>query len=64
MYFDRRLFTMTRGVRGRIALAAVLGLAGVPVALWRLTLQGQAMARIFGRGPIRVHAFVWSARPA
>src|SRR5438094_430586 len=47
MYFDWRLFTMTRGVRGRIALAAVLGLAGVPVALWRLTLQGQAMARIF-----------------
>src|SRR5437762_1682906 len=43
MYFDWRLFTMTRGVRGRIALAAVLGLAGVPVALWRLTLQGPAL---------------------
>src|SRR5712691_7215411 len=47
MYFDWRLFGMTRGVRGRIAVAALLGLAGVPVALWRLTLQGQAMARVF-----------------
>src|SRR5258708_38776408 len=53
MYFDWRLFGMTRGVRGRIALAAVLGLAGVPVALWRLALQGQAMARVFGGDAFR-----------
>jgi ATP-binding cassette, subfamily B, bacterial len=47
MYFDRRLFGMTRGVRGRVAFAAVLGLAAVPVAMWRLALTGQAMARVF-----------------
>src|ERR1700682_2143854 len=47
MYFDRRLFSMTRGVRGRMALAALVGLAAVPIALWRLTLTGQAMARVF-----------------
>jgi ATP-binding cassette subfamily C protein CydCD len=51
LYFDRRLFGMTRGVRGRMALAAVVGLAAVPIAMWRLTLTGQAMARVFGGEP-------------
>jgi ATP-binding cassette subfamily C protein CydCD len=51
LYFDRRLFSMTRGVRGRLALAALVGLAAVPVAMWRLTLTGQAMARVFGGEP-------------
>jgi ATP-binding cassette subfamily B protein len=51
LYFDRRLFGMTRGVRGRMALAALVGLAAVPVAMWRLTLTGQAMARVFGGEP-------------
>ncbi len=51
MYFDRRLFGMTRGVRGRMALAALIGLAAVPIAMWRLTLTGQAMARVFGGAP-------------
>jgi ATP-binding cassette, subfamily B, bacterial len=47
VYFDWRLFGMTRGVRWRIALAALIGLAAVPLSLWRLTLTGQAMARAF-----------------
>lgn len=47
MYFDWRLFGMTRGVRGRIAVAALIGLAAVPLSMWRLTLTGQAMARAF-----------------
>ena len=47
MYFDRRLMGMTRGVRGRVVVAALLGLLGVPIAMWRLTLTGQAMARVF-----------------
>jgi len=51
MYLDRRLFGMTRGVRGRIAFASAVGLAGVPVALWRLALTGQVMARVFAGEP-------------
>src|ERR1700682_2476493 len=51
MYFDRRLFSMTRGVRGRMALAACVGLAAVPISMWRLTLTGQAMARVFTGEP-------------
>src|SRR3954463_1599893 len=38
---------MTRGARGRLAIAALAGLAAVPIALWRLTLTGQAIARVF-----------------
>jgi ATP-binding cassette, subfamily B, bacterial len=51
MYFDRRLFSFTSGVRGRIVLAAVVGLAAVPVAMLRLALTGQAMARVFTGEP-------------
>src|SRR5438034_1075209 len=51
MYFDRRLMGMTRGVRGRVVVAALLGLLGVPIAMWRLTLTGQAMARVFAGEP-------------
>src|SRR5262250_2550176 len=47
MYFDRRLFGMTRGVRGRMALATLVGLIAVPIAMWRLVLTGQTMARVF-----------------
>src|ERR1700716_3296625 len=42
---------MTRGVRGRMALAALVGLAAVPISMWRLTLTGQAMARVFTGEP-------------
>jgi membrane-associated phospholipid phosphatase len=47
MYFDRRLFAMTRGVRLRIALATLIGIVAVPVAIWRLTLTGGAIADVF-----------------
>jgi ATP-binding cassette subfamily C protein CydCD len=47
MYFDRRLFAMTRGMRGRIALAVLVGLVAVPVAIWRLTLTGVAISEVF-----------------
>ena len=46
MYFDWRLFGMTRAVRGRILLAALIGTLAVPVAIWRLTLTGQTHARV------------------
>src|SRR5713101_3303201 len=42
---------MTRGVRGRMSLAALVGLAAVPVSMLRLTLTGQAMARVFTGEP-------------
>jgi ATP-binding cassette, subfamily B, bacterial len=51
VYFDARLFGMTRGARKRLALAAVIGLAAVPIAMWRLTLTGQAIARVFAGEP-------------
>jgi ATP-binding cassette subfamily B protein len=47
MYFDRRLFSFTEGVRWRIALAAFLGLLAIPVVIWRLGLTGATMARVF-----------------
>jgi ATP-binding cassette subfamily B protein len=47
MYLDRRLLAMTRGLRWRIALAALVGLLAVPVAIWRLTLTGTAIAEVF-----------------
>src|SRR5688572_24776262 len=47
MYFDGRLFGLTEGVRWRIVLAAIVGLIVIPVAIWRLTLTGQTMARVF-----------------
>jgi len=51
MYFDRRLFDMTRGERPRIAWAALIGLVAVPVVMWRLALTGQTMARVFTGEP-------------
>jgi ATP-binding cassette subfamily C protein CydCD len=47
MYFDLRLFRLTRGVRGRIALAALLGILAVPVAIGRYVLTGTVLARVF-----------------
>ena len=51
MYLDLRLLRMTRGFRVRMTLAALVGLAAVPVAMLRLTLTGQAMARAFTGEP-------------
>jgi ATP-binding cassette subfamily C protein CydCD len=47
VYFDWRLFRMTALVRWRLALATALGVVGVPIAIWRLTLTGQTLARVF-----------------
>jgi ATP-binding cassette, subfamily B, bacterial len=47
MYFDPRLFAMTVGVRGRMVLAALIGVVAVPVAIWRLMLTGDTLARVF-----------------
>jgi ATP-binding cassette subfamily C protein CydCD len=47
MYFDRRLFSFTAGLRWRIVLASIVGLIAIPVAIWRLTLTGATMAKLF-----------------
>jgi len=47
MYFDRRLFAMTRGLRWRIAFSALIGIIAVPIAVWRLVLTGDTVAQVF-----------------
>ena len=46
MYLDRRLLTHTRGVRGRIAAAAVLGLCAVAAGISRLAFSGLIIAGV------------------
>jgi hypothetical protein len=52
MYFDRRLFDLTRGFRGRMALAAVLGLLGLPAVIARLLLSANVLAKVFQGQPL------------
>ena len=56
MYFDLRLFAMTRGVRRQILLAALIGLAGLPISLGRLALSGLVIAAVI-QG-VRIDALV------
>ncbi len=46
MYLDRRLLTHTRGVRGRIAAAAALGLCAVAAGISRLAFSGLIIAGV------------------
>ena len=46
MYFDRRLFGLTRGVRLRILFAAVLGLIAVGAGVARLAISGVVIYRV------------------
>ena len=52
MYFDWRLFALTQGLRLRILVAALIGLAGLPLNLARLTLSGVVLASIIRGVPI------------
>src|SRR5689334_9078582 len=47
MYFDRRLWELTRGLRGRIALAILLGLLAAGFGIARFALLGVLLARVF-----------------
>src|SRR5262245_63742922 len=47
MYLDPRLWRLTRGVRLRIAWAALVGLVAVVAGTARLALLGWLLARIF-----------------
>ena len=46
MYFDRRLFGLTRGVRLRILYAAALGLIAVGAGVARLAVSGVVIHRV------------------
>jgi ATP-binding cassette subfamily B protein len=47
MYFDRRLWELTAGLRGRIGLAIVLGLLAAGFGIARFALLGALLARVF-----------------
>jgi ATP-binding cassette, subfamily B, bacterial len=47
MYFDRRLWELTRGLRGWIALAIVLGLVAAVVGIARFAILGVLLSRVF-----------------
>jgi len=55
MHFDRRLWALTRGLRGWIALAVVLGLVAAVVGIARFAILGVLLSRVFnGAGFIAV----------
>src|SRR5437763_4465698 len=47
MYFDRRLWQLTRGLRGRIALTILIGLLASAFGIARFVLLGALLARVF-----------------
>src|SRR5829696_4182725 len=52
MYFDWRLFALTRGLRWRILVSALIGLIGLPLNLGRLALSGVVLASIIRGQPM------------
>ena len=51
MHFDLRLWRMTGGLRGRIALGILLGLLALAVGIARFAFLGQFLARLFRAAP-------------
>src|SRR6478736_5922125 len=51
MHFDLRLWRMTTGLRGRIALAILLGLLALAIGIARFAFLGQFLARLFRSAP-------------
>jgi len=47
MYFDRALWRLTRGLRGRIALSILVGLGAAAFGIARFTLLGTMLALVF-----------------
>ena len=47
MHFDLKLWRMTQGLRGRIALSTVLGLCALAVGIARFAFLGQFLAGVF-----------------
>jgi len=52
VYFDRRLWALTSGVRGRIAGTVLLGLAAVSAGIARLALLGWVLALVLVARPL------------
>ncbi len=51
MYFDRRLWQFTEGVRLRILWAVLVGLTSAAVGVARLALLGWLLGRVFAGAP-------------
>ena len=51
MYFDRELWQMTAGLRGRIVLAVVLGLFALAAGIARFAFLGAFLAGVFRQAP-------------
>jgi len=47
MYFDRRLWQLTRGLRGWIAVAILLGLVASLVGIARFAILGVLLSHVF-----------------
>jgi hypothetical protein len=47
MYFDRRLWQLTRGMRGWIAAAILLGLVASIVGIARFAILGVLLSHVF-----------------
>jgi ATP-binding cassette subfamily C protein CydCD len=56
MYFDRRLWELTSGLRGRIACAIIIGLLAAGFGIARFALLGALLARVFEGAGFRVIA--------
>jgi ATP-binding cassette subfamily C protein CydCD len=52
VYFDRRLWALTAGVRGRIAATVLLGLAAVAAGIARLALLGWVLGLVLAARPL------------
>ena len=51
MHFDLRLWRLTSGLRGRIALAILIGLLALAIGIARFAFLGQFLARLFRDAP-------------
>jgi ATP-binding cassette subfamily B protein len=56
MYFDRRLWELTTGLRGRIACAILIGLLASVFGIARFVLLGALLARVFEGAGIAIVA--------
>ena len=52
MYFDLRLWSYTKGVRGRIYGAVAIGILAVLFGIARLALLGWLIAKVFKGVPL------------
>jgi ATP-binding cassette subfamily C protein CydCD len=52
VFFDLRLWRFTKGVRGRIAGAVMIGLLAAALGIARLALLGWLLAKVFRGEPL------------